>query len=79
MHDGGNDVEFKLNDKSVCVSEAVYAKSSDSAGGMGGMGGMGTSSITELAPCNAPIPMKKGDKLTVTANFDTIKHPMYVY
>jgi hypothetical protein len=100
MHDGGANVEFTLNQKVICDSQAIYggkptAEDADMAAagagsGMAGMGGMnrmalspegsqgmGASGITAMTVCSdKPVQLKKGDKLSVKANFDTIKHPM---
>jgi hypothetical protein len=96
MHDGGDNVELKINDKTVCVSRATYGDNSESviaapvapeadspssggamAGMAGGMaGGHSASSITSMSACTEHIKVVKGDKLTITANYDIIKHPM---
>ena len=83
MHNGGDNVELFLNGKSVCQSVATY--SSNGSDGMGmGMSGhkkrdepvkLGET-IATISKCTKPIPIKKGDKLKVSANFDLNKHPL---
>lgn len=72
MHDGGIDIEFKINDKTVCDSRAVYggeghtAKTTD---------GKTWETIRESTYCNNTIPVKKGDKIFMQANYDVDLHP----
>jgi hypothetical protein len=37
---------------------------------------IGLQSITHMEKCLEVVPIKKGDKLRVTANFDLVKHPL---
>jgi hypothetical protein len=37
---------------------------------------VGLASITHMGKCEDAIPIKKGDKLRVSANFDLVKHPL---
>lgn len=37
---------------------------------------IGLESITHMGKCEEVVPIKKGDKLRVTANFDLVKHPL---
>jgi len=88
LHDGGSSVDFTLNGKNICTSKAEY--SANATGGsmamgdeMGGMGGMrrrdgghgGDETITHMEKCEEVIPIKIGDKIRVTANFDLDAHP----
>lgn len=80
MHNGGDSVELFINGKSACLSKAEYTAN--------GGGGMGMShrkrdepvklgeTIATISKCTKPIPIKKGDKLKVSANFDLNKHPL---
>jgi hypothetical protein len=37
---------------------------------------VGLESITHMEKCTEVVPIKMGDKLRVTANFDLVKHPL---
>jgi hypothetical protein len=37
---------------------------------------VGVESIAHMDKCTEVVPIKKGDKLKVTANFDLVKHPL---
>jgi len=72
MHDGGASMSAKLNGKEVCNSKALY-------GGPGHEGASQTgekwTTINSMEFCEEPIKVSKGDKLTITADFDMIAHP----
>jgi hypothetical protein len=67
-------MELYLNSKLVCTSTARYG------GQSGTMKSNGTEwqTISEMTVCSDPIPVKKGDNLTMAGSYDTIKHPLYV-
>jgi hypothetical protein len=72
MHDGGVAMSAMVNGKVACHSKALY----------GGPGHEGTSekgekwtTINSMEFCEEPIKVSKGDKLTITADFDLIAHP----
>lgn len=80
-------MDMFINDKFVCSSEAVYGDRSDSeSAGMGGhshggKGGMESSSaniktISSMTTCKGPYPVKKGDTMKLTAEYDLHKHPL---
>jgi hypothetical protein len=52
-----------INDKFICTSDAKY-------------GGPENITISEMTHCRGPIPVKKGDILTMTAEYDLTKHPL---
>jgi hypothetical protein len=69
-HDGGLYVKVFNNGKLVCDSEAVYG------GGEGGttIDGQTWETITSYTPCLGPVPIRKGDVLTMTSEYDLTKH-----
>jgi len=75
LHDGGTDIEFKLNNKSVCNSTASYGTQPDFV--MKGSSSNDTwQALSHMVDCNDAQAVKKGDNLTITANYDLNKHPM---
>ena len=89
LHDGGSSVVLMINDKTACTSDAIYGGGSDYVKavpmpGMPGMeGGGGTDAngkaiqtISHMTECIDPIPIRKGDKITLSANYDLITHPL---
>jgi len=54
---------LKVNDKLVCESMAEY----DDQG-----------YIKSMSLCPNPIPIKKGDKVSMASVYDVKKHPLYV-
>jgi hypothetical protein len=72
--DGGVKVDFKLNNKPLCTSTAKY-------GGEGHtttVNGRTWETINEMTPCDGPLPVKKGDKLSFSGVYDLKAHPLYV-
>jgi hypothetical protein len=75
MHDGGDSMVAKINGKEVCSSHALY-------GGPGHEGvspsGQAWTMINSMQFCtpNTPIKVSKGDKLTISGNFDLVTHPL---
>lgn len=74
MHDGGDSMVAKINGKEVCSSKALY----------GGPGHEGKSpsgepwtmiNTMEFCKPNQPIKVSRGDKLSISGNFDLVKHP----
>jgi hypothetical protein len=72
MHDGGSNVEVKVNEKTVCDSRALY-------GGPGHVGktsdGKDWETIRDMVTCPEGVVVKKGDKISLAANYDVIAHP----
>jgi hypothetical protein len=88
LHNGGDSVELTLNGKVACLSQATYSANAEDGhghgmgGSMGGGKGKGMSkrqiageTLASISKCTKPVPVKKGDKLKVKANFDLNKHP----
>jgi hypothetical protein len=75
LQDGGENVIVKINGKPVCQSNAVYG--GKEATGKGG-NAEGWQTIGEMTPCYGPIPVKKGDQMTLESTYDLEKHPAYV-
>jgi hypothetical protein len=72
MHDGGSNIEVKINDKTVCNSQALY----------GGPGHVGRNSdggkwetIRDMVTCPEGVVVKKGDSISLNANYDLDAHP----
>jgi len=79
LHDGGEKMHFFINNKYKCSSKASYATRSGSEGGMShGItekdGSIKT--ISGMSTCWGDWPVKKGDYLTGTAEYDLRKHPL---
>jgi hypothetical protein len=80
-----------VNEKTACTSDAIYGGGSDYVksvpmAGMPGMSGGSSSdkdangkafaTISHMTECTDPIEIKKGDKITLSANYDLITHPL---
>lgn len=72
MHDGGTYVSMRINDALVCQSNATYG----GAGSSAMVNGKEWQTITKMSTCPGPIPVKKGDNVTIAAGFDTLNHPL---
>jgi Stress up-regulated Nod 19 len=71
LHDGGVDMVVKINGKEVCRSIAEY-------GGPGHemqVHGEVLKTISGMSLCSNSVEVAKGDKLSITANFDVNAHP----
>jgi hypothetical protein len=72
MHDGGTNVEVKINDKTICNSRALY-------GGPGHVGktsnGKNWETIADMITCQEGVVVKKGDRISLNANYDLDAHP----
>jgi hypothetical protein len=75
MHDGGDKIEFMINGKTVCVSNAIYG---DAKNTVKMNDGMNASSIIGMSRCHERIQLNKGDKLAITGHYDTSKHQLQV-
>jgi hypothetical protein len=67
---------LKLNGKVICDSNAVYKAENVDAATLTG-GGM-SPMISDMSICLTPVNVKKGDLLTMEANYDMLKHNSYV-
>jgi len=72
MHDGGVNIVFKINDKIVCDSKAIYGGEGHSTKGPNGQV---WETIAESTSCMDPIPVKSGDRVFMQANYDIELHP----
>jgi hypothetical protein len=61
----------KLNDEEICVSKAEYGPYETVA-----ETDTKWSTITSMSICDTVIPVKKGDKLEISAFWDKQKHPL---
>jgi hypothetical protein len=72
MHDGGSNIDLKVNDKLACDSQAIY-------GGKGHVGrtsdGKTWQTIGDMKTCPDGVLVKKGDKISMSANYDLEAHP----
>jgi hypothetical protein len=72
MHDGGSNIEARVNGKTACDSRALY-------GGPGHVGrtasGKQWETIRDMETCPEGVVVRKGDKITLNANYDLDAHP----
>jgi hypothetical protein len=67
LHDGGTALLVRVNNKTACQSDAQYATGGKEAGTWDALSGM--------TICNDVIHVKKGDQLTIVAQYDLDLHP----
>jgi len=67
LHDGGTALVVRVNNQTVCKSEAQYKEGGKEAGTWDALSGMSS--------CNDLIPVKKGDELSLVAQYDLGLHP----
>jgi hypothetical protein len=72
MHDGGEDVVLKVNNNTICDSKAIYGGDTQS---VTSASGKKWETISKMTECHDVVKVKKGDELTVQANFNLEKHP----
>jgi hypothetical protein len=65
--DGGTALMATLNGKVICDSKAIYGGVSTNAGDQG--------TIAAMQYCTNPTKVKKGDIMTLEANYDLELHP----
>jgi hypothetical protein len=63
LHQGGESVDIKVNNKVVCLPEAKYSEKPDR-------------DIETMTLCPTPIQLHKGDNVTITSVYDLPKHPL---
>lgn len=83
VHDGGMYTTIELNGKTVCKSDQLYGRTPQYIAAGGGHGGHkakrdggGGAHISDAGICVNFGTIKKGDTLTVTAHYDTVKYPL---
>jgi hypothetical protein len=66
-----------VNDKFICTSEASYGKAPPASSTTTSEPSWhGEHSITKISQCNVPIiPVKKGDWMSMIAEYDLQKYP----
>ncbi|KAF2664895.1 hypothetical protein BT63DRAFT_459512 [Microthyrium microscopicum] len=67
LHDGGVSIPVMINNKTVCESKASYMDKSDAKGTW--------AALNKMSTCDELIPVKKGDVLSLAANYDLDAHP----
>jgi hypothetical protein len=72
VHDGGENIIMKVNDKEICNSRALYGGPEHTSIGPDGKV---WETIREMTNCQYATKVDKGDKITVEANYDLVKHP----
>ncbi|KAF2435217.1 hypothetical protein EJ08DRAFT_656841 [Tothia fuscella] len=71
LHDGGVNIDFKINGKTICDSKAIY-------GGEKGTFKSGDEvweTVSGTSECHEPFKVQKGDSVTISAHYDLVKHP----
>ncbi|KAF2399482.1 hypothetical protein EJ06DRAFT_53637 [Trichodelitschia bisporula] len=71
IHDGGVNIKVFVNGKEVCEARAEYG---DEGGSTKAPDGKSWQTITGYTPCDTPVPIKKGDKVYMTSEYDLTKH-----
>ena len=71
MHDGGTSVKMVVSGREVCLSKAIYGGTSTLI-----VDGKEWQTITKMTECTGPVKIKKGEKIQVTATYDTKNHPL---
>jgi Stress up-regulated Nod 19 len=67
-HDGGTKMIMMVNGKEVCESKAVYGKAAAN----------NDEAVVDMTLCDKSVPLKRGDELTLKAEYDLKSHPLYV-
>jgi hypothetical protein len=71
--DGGVNVAVKINGQQFCNSEAVYG--GDKTRQSKDENGKSMATLSGQTDCPDMVPVKKGDKLSISAYFDLGIHP----
>jgi hypothetical protein len=66
-------MDMFINDKYICSSKAVYG---GTTGTLADKDGKKWETISEMTGCPGPIVVKKGDYMTMVAEYDLKKHPL---
>jgi hypothetical protein len=66
-------MDMFINNKFVCSSKAVYG---GSTGTLTDKNGKAWETISEVTSCAGPIAVKKGDYMSMIAEYDLAKHPL---
>jgi hypothetical protein len=73
LHDGGTNIQLLINGKLVCDSRATYG---GAQGTLVNEDGSKWESISSMSSCRDPVPVKKGDVMTIVSVYDTSLHPL---
>jgi hypothetical protein len=68
LHDGAVNIKIFVNGKEVCESKALYGKDTSKTTVEG------WETITGYSPCQVAVPIKVGDKVKMTSEYDLTKH-----
>ena len=68
-----------INGKQVCSSSAIYAPTSqvEESNAISHVNGTIWETVKDMTECEKYTDVKKGDTVTLVANFDIEKHPQY--
>jgi hypothetical protein len=69
-HDGAVNLQIQVNGKFACKSNAIYTASGSE------VDGKQWESITGYTNCAEPIKVQKGDKVTLSSEYDLRKHKL---
>jgi hypothetical protein len=70
LHDGGIGIKVFVNEKLVCESNAIYGEE----GTANALDGKKWQTITGYTPCEHPIQINKGDKISMSSEYDLTKY-----
>jgi hypothetical protein len=70
IHDGGVNVKVFVNGNQVCEAKAIYGDEGTATA----LDGKKWQTITGYTPCEKPVPIKKGDKVYMTSEYDLTKY-----
>lgn len=70
LHDGGIGIKVYVNDRVVCESTAIYGDE----GTTNTLDGKKWQTITGYTPCEQPVQIKKGDKVSMSSEYDLTKY-----
>ncbi|KAF2668934.1 hypothetical protein BT63DRAFT_478836 [Microthyrium microscopicum] len=71
LHDGGVNIDFKVNGKTICDSRAIYGGEKGSLKTEDGV----WETVSATVECHEPVKVSKGDVITLSAHYDLEKHP----
>jgi Stress up-regulated Nod 19 len=72
LHDGGVNIQLKINDKIICNSQAMYGTNGQT---MQSEDGKSWEALSEMSQCTGPWKVNMGDQVFIEANYDLDKHP----
>jgi hypothetical protein len=74
LHDRGVNIDFKLNGKTICDSQAIYGGEKGTLKTEEGI----WQTVSATVECHDPVKVSKNDTITISAHYDLEKHPAYV-